>query len=164
MTGNLITREQFLIELIKYGNIPYIWGGENETIGLDCSGFAQKVLSILNMDPKGDQSAQGLFEHFSNRFSNPFASIKSADLGDLVFFGESVNKINHIAVCLGHGLMMEAGGGGSKTTTVEIAKSQKAKVRVVNIERRKDLVIILRPVDLPWYVDPTKQTSIIPPT
>lgn len=159
-----ITREKFLIELIKYGNIPYIWGGENESVGLDCSGFAQKVLNILSLDPKGDQSAQGLFEHFSNRFSNPFASIQSADLGDLVFFGESVNKITHVGVCLGHGLMMEAGGGGSKTKTVEIARSQNAKVKVSEITRRKDLVIILRPLDLPWYVDPTKQTTTIHPT
>lgn len=159
-----MNREQFLIELIKFGNVPYIWGGENEKVGLDCSGFAQKALNILGLDPIGDQTAQALMEHFSNIGSAAFSQIASSDLGDLVFFGKSIDRITHVGVCLGYGLMMEAGGGGSNTTTVEIARQHNAKVRVTEITRRKDMLIILRPLGLPWYVDPTRPSSIIPPT
>ena len=45
---------------------PYLWGGEGPE-GYDCSGFIQEVLSCIGLDPKGDQTAQGLYNYFSRK-------------------------------------------------------------------------------------------------
>ena len=41
--------------------------------------------------------------------------------------------------------MIEAGGGGSKTTTKEVAVSQNARVRMRAVANRRDLVAICDP-------------------
>lgn len=116
--------------------------------GMDCSGFVQFALALLNLDPKGDQSSGGLMDHFikNGRVVPPY---ERPDLGDLAFFGTPFN-IEHVALCLGDGKMMEAGGGGKMCRTKEDAEAANAKVRVVQIDRRKDLVAIIRPNNLPW--------------
>lgn len=143
----MITRERYIIEAMKFIRIPYIWGGENPEIGLDCSGLMQILLAILNLDPKGDQTADGLYRHFLN--NGTVVTPDLYDLGDIAFFG-SAKKVTHITGVLDKELMIEAGGGGSKTTTVEIANQMKAMVRVRKISARRDLVAVIRPNGLPW--------------
>lgn len=157
-----ITRELFLIKLLPYSNIPYVWGGEDPNYGLDCSGFIQEAYKILNLDPTMDQTAQGYYEHFCRK-SSVVSFVEGADLGDLVFFGNNISHITHVGLALGQGYLMEAAGGGRSTTTPEAAKVQNAKIKIGDINRRKDRVVILRPRDLPWYSDPTKLMSTVHP-
>lgn len=126
---------------------PYIWGA-NGPDAYDCSGFAQWALRPLNLDPPGDQTAEGLYRHFSAGRAR-LVSEARADLGDLVFFGSDA-AIGHVGLAWGDGVMIEAGGGGRGTTSVAIARSQGAQVRLRPISRRKDLVAILRPAALAW--------------
>jgi cell wall-associated NlpC family hydrolase len=141
-------REQFLIHLMGYMRIPYVWGGDNPKVGLDCSGLAQFVLDYLKLDPPGDQTANDLMYHFLVHGKR--VGINDADLlGCLIFFGGS-GRATHVAIALGNGLMIEAGGGGSKCTTPEIARQIGAEVRMAPITRRSDLLCIIRPDGLPW--------------
>jgi lysozyme family protein len=126
---------------------PYIWGAEGPD-AYDCSGFVQWALRLLNMDPSGDQTAEGLYRFFSKGRSRPVEP-QQADLGDLVFFGTE-DAITHVALAWGVAQMLEAGGGGRKTTSAAIARQQGAAVRIRPINRRKDLVAILRPDGLQW--------------
>jgi cell wall-associated NlpC family hydrolase len=62
--------------------------------------------------------------------------------GTLLFFGETATTptgISHIAFALDGKLMLEAGGGGSTTTSLEAAIKQGAFVRIRPISRRRDL-------------------------
>lgn len=126
---------------------PYIWGAEGPE-AYDCSGFVQWGLRHLNLDPPGGQTAAGLFRFFSNNRSRP-VTVAEADLGDVVFFGTN-ESVTHVGLAWGGSNMLEAGGGGRNTTSAEIARKQGAKVRIRPIERRKDLVAILRPLALKW--------------
>lgn len=126
---------------------PYIWGAEGPE-AYDCSGFVQWALAHLNLDPPGDQTAAGLYRFFSHGRSSEVSPAQS-NLGDLVFFG-SDEAITHIGLAWGGEQMIEAGGGGRATTTVTIARQQNAEVRIKPIERRRDLVAILRPNALAW--------------
>lgn len=135
-------REQFLIYMMNFIGLPYIWGGDNPKVGLDCSGLVQILLAWLHMDPPGDQTADGLMRYFEKHGTVIDAS--QAQLGDLVFYGDS-KRATHITMALGNGLMIEAGGGGPKCTTPEIARKLGACVRVANIKRRGDLIKIIRP-------------------
>lgn len=129
---------------------PYVWGAEGPE-AYDCSGFVQWALQPLGLDPSGDQTAAGLYQFFGRGRSTEVTAQQSR-LGDLVFFG-SDESISHIALAWGDEKMLEAGGGGRKTTSIAIARQQGAEVRIRPIARRADLVGILRPNALQWPAD-----------
>lgn len=124
---------------ISFVTTPYIWGGSNSIEGLDCSGFVQKVLEEVGIDPPGDQTAQGLYNHFVKIGKQCIVGPDS-----LLFFGKSPNKITHIAIALTKEVMIEAGGGDSRTKTREDAIKKEARVRIVPIAKRKDLLDAFR--------------------
>ena len=117
--------------------------------GMDCSGFVQLALGEIHLDPPGDQTAEGLRQFFKSH--GQIIAQKDADLGDIVFYGHG-GKAHHVALCLSSDLMQEAGGGGPSCTSVAIANKLGAKVKVSRINRRSDLLCIIRPNGLPWRV------------
>lgn len=64
--------------------------------------------------------------------------------GDIVFFGTG-EAVTHVGLAWSNGEMLEASGGGRKTTPATIARQRHAEVRIRPITRRSDLVEILRP-------------------
>lgn len=144
-------RERFLVHCMKFHGLPYIWGGADPKVGLDCSGLAQHLLAWHKIDPPGDQTADVLMKYFSKPENGKKVGLADLDLGDLIFFGNiKTGRSNHIALGLFDGLMFEAGGGGSTCTSPEIARKLGASVRVSNISRRVDLLCVLRPRGILW--------------
>jgi cell wall-associated NlpC family hydrolase len=121
-------------------HVPYRWGGDNPVTGLDCSGLVQMILASVGMDPTGDQTAQGLYDVFEKT-----GSLGVYGPGSLVFFGESVLKITHIAFCLDSYLMIEAGGGDHTVKSISDAVTKNAFVRMRLIKSRRDLVAVVKP-------------------
>ena len=83
---------------MQYLGVPYLWGGTDPDIGLDCSGFVQLVHRDLGIElPRvsRDQAKGG----------RPVASLAEARPGDVLAFGEPVN---HVAIYLGDGQMIHA--------------------------------------------------------
>jgi cell wall-associated NlpC family hydrolase len=118
---------------------PYRWGGDDPLAGFDCSGYVQECLASIGLDPKGDQTAQGLYDHFAG------ISEREAGPGSLVFFGSSTSKISHVALLWDSEHMLEYGGGGPNTTNLQQAIEQNAYGRMRPITSRKDVVAILKP-------------------
>lgn len=113
---------------------PYVWGGEGPD-AYDCSGFVQ--FGQVELDPPVVQTAAGLHRFFSKGRASEVGAA-DAELGDLVFFGK--DDVTHVALAWGGGDMLEAGGGGSRTTSIAIARRQGAKVRIRPIASRTDPV------------------------
>lgn len=113
---------------------PYRWGGDDFS-SWDCSGLAVEMLKCggLMAEPD-DATAQMLFDSFQG------FEIGKPIHGALAFFGKTRTKIVHVGICIDEYLMIEAGGGGSKTLTVSDAIRQNAFVKVRPIRRRKDVV------------------------
>lgn len=129
-------------EAFHYRGRPYIWRGDGTAKywgGVDCSGYIQLVLGVVGLDPKGDQTAQAIFNAYKLKKTD--ARIE----GCLLFFGKSTSEIHHVAYCLNPEYMIEAGGGNSKCTTVAIAESIGACVKVSKVSRRSDLVAVVNP-------------------
>ena len=106
--------------LKKFIGRPYIWGGNGSGKthgGFDCSGLVLEGLWALGLYSGTDTTAQGLYNNLVKLANWKEGNIDHANDGDLLFFGKSTSKITHVAVALGDGLMLEAGGGGSKCTT-----------------------------------------------
>lgn len=116
----------------------YRWGGSSPMEGFDCSGFCQELLMSIGIDPRGDQTAQGLYNFLSKHYP------KGIDRGSVLFFGEATDKITHIAVAVDDDHMIEAGGGNSSTTNAQKAIIQQAFVRVRPIKNRSDLVAAIK--------------------
>ena len=129
---------------LKFVGRPYVWGGDGSgkcAGGFDCSGLALECLWAFGILPNGDLTAQGIYDTLYNE--HIWASVDKARVkpDDILFFGKDDKHITHVAICIGGGLMVEAGGGSSKSKT---AATSAGFVRVRPISWRKDLVAALR--------------------
>lgn len=123
---------------LTFYNKPYLWGGEGPD-GYDCSGFVQKLLSQVGLDPKGDQNADTLYRHFlKSGMPNYFG------LGSLAFYGSS-ERIIHVGFCIDSRVMISASGGGRNVTNIQIARAQGAAIKFEPIRYRKDFVACIMP-------------------
>lgn len=125
----------------KFIGKPYIWGGDGSGKcggGFDCSGLVLECLWAFGKLQKGDLTAQKLNDKLYAMGWRQGLSVKD---GDVLFFGKDLHHITHTALAIGDGLMVEAGGGGSKCKMVATSIGM---VRVRQIASRKDLVSALR--------------------
>lgn len=143
--GIVVNKDLFVQACLHFLKLPYKWGGDDTIKGFDCSGLVQELLAMIGLDPAGDQTAQALYDHFKDKSNEGRRGV-----GTLVFFGKSVSRITHIGLMLDEHTMIEAGGGGSKTTSLEAAAQANAYVRLRPFNRRSDLVAVLNPKGLPW--------------
>ena len=84
----------------RFVGIPYRWGGDNVVDGMDCSGFVRAVFNLCGMSiprTSRDQFKAG----------EPVGKDDLRD-GDLVFFGASDDKINHVGIYVGSGRFVHA--------------------------------------------------------
>ncbi|MFZ0454032.1 MAG: C40 family peptidase [Ignavibacteriaceae bacterium] len=95
-------KEKMLMEIIKYLNTPYKFGG-NSKDGIDCSAFTQKVysdcVSISLLRTAQDQYNEGA----------PVDDVSNLKFGDLIFFDTRRNvKPGHVGIYLGDNLFAHA--------------------------------------------------------
>ena len=86
----------------KYFNTPYLWGGRSP-FGIDCSGFTQMVYKISGYKLFRDswqQANQGKY----------YATVSEGKPGDLVFFKNEEEQINHVAILLEADRVIHASG------------------------------------------------------
>lgn len=124
-----------LIEYAKsFIGTRYQWGG-NGGGAFDCSGFVQEILASHGFDPSGDQTAQQLYDQLCG-----MGYVQQIITNSVLFFGKSKTNISHVAFHIGNSRMIEAGGGGSRTTDSQDAIDSGAMVRIRPILSRSDLV------------------------
>lgn len=144
-----MTKKEILFSYaMRLTGLPYRWGGDDPMAGFDCSGLAQELLAAIGLDPPGDQTAQTLYSHFVRD-----GVVGETGLGALCFYGADISKITHVGVMLNEESMIEAGGGGSKTTSLDAAIQQNAFIRIRLFNARKDLVAIVMPKGLSQLAD-----------
>jgi len=100
--------------------IPYKYGGESLTIGIDCSAFVNNMLRSVGLLDDVDYSSQMLFDKLKKTGINT-----SVEKDSILFFGEDTSSITHTAIAIDCKLMVESAVEGT---------------RVRPISRRSDLV------------------------
>ena len=93
-------RSRIVNYAMKFLGNPYVWGGTSLTKGADCSGFTMSVMKNFGIS----------LPHYSGSQAKSGKRIKSSEMrpGDLVFYGNSRGKINHVAMYIGHGQVINA--------------------------------------------------------
>ncbi|QGG96988.1 transglycosylase SLT domain-containing protein [Actinomarinicola tropica] len=91
---------------MTYLGVPYLWGGTDPNVGLDCSGFVQRVHRDLGIELPRVSRDQA-------RGGQPVASLAEARPGDVLAFGEPVN---HVAIYTGDRMMVHAPRRGDVVT------------------------------------------------
>lgn len=118
-------------------NTPYVWGAHG--IYYDCSGLVVETLKMRGWVANSfDANSHTLFNlTMSGGTLKPKAHC-------FAFYGTK-QRITHIAYCISDSHVIEAAGGGSNTTSLEMAVKDGAMVRVRPIYYRKDLIAIHLP-------------------
>lgn len=123
----------------QYIGVNYLWGGSDPMSGFDCSGLVLECLAGVGVRFQTDMNAQALYNHFKDK------KISTAQKDALVFYGSAPDHITHIAIAINENQIIEAGGGGRDTVTIDVAKRRDAFVKVRPINYRKDLQSIVMP-------------------
>lgn len=139
-------KAQSLKEVYEYAltffGLPYIFGGDGSPRyfgGYDCSGLVQEILSSADMDPAGDQTADGLYRYFLEH-----GDLNRNGLGALAFFG-TADRISHVGFCIDDKIMINAAGGGSHCKSTYSAKILNASVKIDPITHHNGLFAIIMP-------------------
>lgn len=117
------TGEDAVAAASRYLGVPYVWGGTDPDKGLDCSGLVQRAYRDLGIElPRVsyDQAKAG----------TPVASLAEARPGDLIAFG---SPVNHIAIYVGDGRIIQAPRSGDVVKISEISRPIAAIRRVIPV-------------------------------
>ena len=99
----------------RFVGIPYRWGGNNVVDGMDCSGFVRAVYNLCGLSiPRTSR------DQFKAGDSVIKDNLKD---GDLVFFGASADKINHVGIYVGGGKFVHAPRQGEEIRITEVNES-----------------------------------------
>ena len=93
-------RSRIVNYAMKFLGNPYVWGGTSLTKGADCSGFTMSVMKNFGI----------ALPHYSGSQAKSGKRIKSSEMrpGHLGFYGNSRGKINHVAMYIGNGQVINA--------------------------------------------------------
>lgn len=107
---NASLRSRIVNYALKFLGNPYVWGGTSLTKGADCSGFTMSVYKNFGIS----------LPHYSGSQAQMGTAVKSSNMrpGDLIFYGNSSGKINHVAMYIGNGQVVHA---ASKRSGIKIS-------------------------------------------
>jgi len=100
-------KDRLILFAKKMMNIPYKFGGSS-FMGIDCSGYVQKVFGLLNIPLP--RTAREQFE-----LGKP-VDRNELNIGDLVFFRTYASFPSHVGIYLGNNLFIHASSKSRKVT------------------------------------------------
>lgn len=116
----------------QYLSTKYVWGGNTPTTGWDCSGCAIWILkNLYGVSFSGRATYQIVYEGSA-------VSLKDRNqwqVGDLIFFGDSVANNSHVAIYIGNGEIFHAADENSGTIVTKLANWTWGNSHIVAVRR-----------------------------
>lgn len=123
----------------------YLWGGTSPRMN-DCSGLVKVCYLSCGIILRRDASQQALT-------GKTVSSIKEAKKGDLLFFGTSAGKVNHVGIYIGDGKFIHS-SGQVKINSLTPGDKDYIKYNLLKIKRIDGMIGtdgIWSIYDHPWY-------------
>ncbi|MCI8455073.1 MAG: SH3 domain-containing protein [Lachnospiraceae bacterium] len=120
---NASLRSRIVNYAMQFLGNPYVWGGTSLTKGADCSGFTMSVLKNFGIS----------LPHYSGDQAKRGKRINSSQMrpGDLIFYGNSSGRINHVAMYIGNGQIIHA---ASRRSGIKISTwNYRTPLRIVDV-------------------------------
>ena len=99
-TQTTSTRGKIKNTALKYIGGKYVWGGNNLSTGVDCSGFVQAIYKQFGVS----------LPRVSKEQAKRGTAVSSANkkVGDLIFYANSSGVIDHVAIYIGNNQIVHA--------------------------------------------------------
>ena len=111
---NSTPKEKMLMEMLKYINTPYKYGGTTSS-GIDCSAFTQLIFR-KSLSIKLDRTAREQYHE-----GQGVDDINDLEFGDLVFFNTSRReKPGHVGIYIGDHLFVHAARSGVTVSSLDM--------------------------------------------
>jgi cell wall-associated NlpC family hydrolase len=125
--SNMGARAVALAQQVVKNNVPYVWGGNSLTKGVDCSGLVQQIYAQLGIHLPRTSTEQA-------KYGKIVPNISQALPGDLILMYSpyepaGLQQYGHVGIYIGNGLMIDAAHSGT----------------VVRIEKIVNMTRIVRP-------------------
>ncbi|MCA8448840.1 C40 family peptidase [Burkholderia vietnamiensis] len=100
-------RSNMITNAKTYLGIPYVWGGNSPTQGMDCSGFVRWVVAM---------TLGKALPRLASQQSQVGTEVPKDELqpGDLVFFDTNRGPATHVGIYVGRGVFINAPHTGAK--------------------------------------------------
>jgi cell wall-associated NlpC family hydrolase len=95
------TRSEVITYAQKFVGNRYVWGGVSLTRGADCSGFVQTIYRDFGYRIPRTSREQAAS-------AGTKVSVSNLQPGDLIFYANSRNVVNHVAMYIGNGMIVHA--------------------------------------------------------
>ena len=136
-------RGAFIHNALTQNGLPYIWGGQSPVVGFDCSGFVVWLLQSVGYV---------ITDHTAKQLSYIFESTRvhgTPKAGCIAFYGFG-GEVSHCMVVTrvwNNGAIAVTGarGGGSDTTTIDVAEEKRAYVGTYVNYWPQNLIMICDP-------------------
>lgn len=108
--NSLGSRAVQLAKQVVANHVPYVWGGNSLTQGVDCSGLVQQVYGRLGIQLPRTSTEQA-------KFGKIVPSLSQALPGDLIleyspYEPQGLQQFGHVGIYIGNGQVIEAPGTG----------------------------------------------------
>lgn len=121
-SGSSVSGQQVVAEARKYLGTSCVWGGTDPKRGLDCSSLIQLVYKNLGYDVPRVSYQQ------ATAGTAVKGGLANAQPGDILAFG---SPVNHVAIYVGGGKMIEAPRPGLKVREVDVYGTPTAIRRIL---------------------------------
>jgi cell wall-associated NlpC family hydrolase len=109
--GTPNSRSEIANYALKYQGTKYVWGGNNLTEGIDCSGFVQQLYGKIGVSLPRTAAEQALV-------GTAIHNLEDLQPGDRLYFWEKKrNKIGHTGIYMGNGYFVHSSRGKNGVST-----------------------------------------------
>ena len=109
--GTPTSRSEIANYALKYQGTKYVWGGNNLTERIDCSGFVQQLYGKIGVSLPRTAAEQALV-------GTAIHNLEDLQPGDRLYFWEKKrNKIGHTGIYMGNGYFVHSSRGKNGVST-----------------------------------------------